>query len=254
MFVLLIGALVGCYSERLEAPYVLSTGLGEAKSISPSVRATLLAASSTGIWELNQEGTANRLWDQPTLAVTSSPNTLFALSGGQALGGEYPAPGQTWKPTLQIDATGATDLLAWCEGLVLIADKGGITAWDMLSGETSLWSAEPKGVTALALSADCGAVLAVTPDAVWSVNATGATAVCSGLISARAAAVDRQGQLWVVAGDPPVLNQVKGGKAEVFARFLGDPRDLHFGTVDPWPTQNLYLADGEGTVDYVRTP
>ncbi|MFN7145794.1 MAG: hypothetical protein ACK4YP_18610 [Myxococcota bacterium] len=60
--------------------------------------------------------------------------------------------------------------------------------------------------------------------------------------------------MYVVHGDPPELFRVDPSGPVSVAKWLGDARDLHFGVGDRLPRENLYVANGAGTLDYVRPP
>ncbi len=81
------------------------------------------------------------------------------------------------------------------------------------------------------------------------------TEIVAGLVDARALTIDREGRPWVVHGAPPVLARVVDGTPQRVARYLGDPSDIHFGIgAGMLPTENLYIADRKGTIDYVHVP
>ena len=248
--------LTGCLSEVLEAPYVLSTGLGEARSVCPSTRLTMLVASSTGLWEVDGEGAMAQVLAGDCSAVSMSPRDAYALCDGQLTWGALPAPGALAQGWSRKAAPGVRDVQVWCDGTVMLGDPASVTSWDPATGETSLWAEGLPGLRALALGGGegCDWLTVVAGDRVLAVTPTGQSALAEGLVAPRAAAVDRQGRLWVVAGEPAVLSQVTGGKAQEFARYLGDPRDLQFGLGGLLPPSNGYLADGQGTLDYVYAP
>lgn len=248
--------LPACLSELLEAPYVLSTGLGEARALSPSGRATLLVASGAGLWEVDGEGKAAKVLDGDCSAVSMSPKAAFTLCDGQLQWGPLPEPGAAVSGWQKKAAPGVRDLQAWCDDTVLLGDPASVTAWDPNTGETSLWADGLPGLRALALGGGqgCDWLTVVTEDAVRAVTPSGSTELIGGLVSPRAAAVDRSGRLWVIAGTPPVMSRVEGGRATEFARFLGDPRDLQFGMGGLLPPSNGYLPNGSGTLDYVHAP
>jgi hypothetical protein len=149
---------------------------------------------------------------------------------------------------------GALDALAWCDDLVLLLYAGEIRAWLPRTGETRAWAEVPPDAARLALGRppDCGEALVTAGDRLLSVVPSGAARELAVLPGLRAAAVDERGAVWVVHGVPPVLGRL--GDPEPFARHLGDPRDLHFGTGDLLPPANAYLAGATGTLDYVHVP
>lgn len=232
---------------------MLASGLGEARSVCPSIRDAMLIGGSTGLWESDGEGRLTRLWDQPVEAVTAQSDRIYALSGGVIFAGPWPAAGQPWAgaPALRVPAP--RDLQADCAPGVLIATATGVERWDGVSPTTTPLATDLPGVRALALAPDCGGALTLTAETLWQLGPTGRTSLATGLVDARAVATDLQGRVWVVQGAPSELGRVEGGVFHTFARYLGDPRDLHFGIgAHLLPADAAYLADGEGTLDYVR--
>ncbi len=248
--------LPGCLSELLEAPYVLSTGLGEARALSPSGRTTMLVASSTGLWEVDGEGASAQLLADDCSAVTAGPTAVYALCDGGIRWGALPGRGEQVSGWATRVMPGVRDLTAWCDQDVLIGDAASVTAWDPATDETSLWADGLPGLRSLSLGGGggCDWLTVVTGDAVLAVTPTGKQTLAEGLVAPRAAAVDSRGRLWVVAGEPPSLSRVDGTQPTEFARFLGDARDLQLGLGGLLPPSNGYLADGAGSLDYVHTP
>lgn len=81
--------------------------------------------------------------------------------------------------------------------------------------------------------------------------------LASGLADPRAAAVDANGRVYVACGADSTLFRVDpepGGTNQLTAvsRHLGDVRDLAFGIGGLFPPENLYIADGSGSITYVR--
>ena len=248
--------LAGCLSSVLEAPYVLSTGLGEATGLAPSGRRSMLVASDSGLWEVDGEGERALLRAGATRAVTGHLSGIYALDGCAVAWGPLAPAGQPWTPTGHLPAQGVVDLQAWCDGLVLLASPRELTAWAPETGETFAFAAGLSGVRAVSLGPDggCDEALVVTADAVLAVSQTGRRTLAAGLVAPRAAVADAKGRVWVVHGEPAVLARIDAGAAVEVARYLGDPRDLHFGTGGLLPPENAYLADGEGSLDYLRVP
>lgn len=246
--------LAACLSDVLEAPYVVSTQLGPANGLVPSGRDTVLVATDQGVWEADEQGGHTKIFSQPVQAIAAHPDAVYLLSGSELAWGPLPTEGPSFVPAHHLPAPGVIDMQAWCGPLVLLADPSGITAWDRDTGETFAWATGMKDLRSIALGGSCEEALAVTAHAVLAVSPGGTRTLADGLINARAAASDAQGRLWVVAGAPPVLSRIENGALEEFARYLGDPRDVHIGIGGRWPSQNLYLADGEGRLSYVRLP
>lgn len=248
--------LPGCLSELLEAPYVLSTGLGEARSVCASGRTTMLVASGTGLWEVDGEGHASALLTGDCAAVTAGPRAAYAACDGGIRFGPLPPPGTPASAWASRPMPGVRDLQAWCDGDVMIGDAASVTSWNPETDETALWAEGLPGLRAVSLGGGegCDWLTVVTEDAVWEVKPTGKRALVEGLVGARAAALDGRGRLWVVAGASPALSRIEEGKRIEFASHLGDARDLAFGYGGLLPPSNAYLADGAGSLDYVHTP
>lgn len=246
----------GCFSELLEGPYVLATGLTSATSLAYSGRDTMFVASANGVFEMDGEGKTTRTHSGPALAVTIHPRTLYVLGGGELAWGPLPEKGAVLQVSGRAPAPGVLDIQAWCDGSVLLADASAITALDPETGESWAWAMGLQGLRAIALGPGdgCDYALAVTTDALLAVTPQGSRALASGLVNPRAAAADRQGRLWVVAGEPPELLAVEAGKTRSWAKHLGAPRDLLFGFGPLLKPVNAYMADAEGTVDYVHVP
>ena len=87
--VLLLG---GCMDRLMEAPYVLATGLGEVNGLVPSTRGTLLAATPSGTWEVDETGARTLLSPVPSQSVAIHRGRIYALSGERILWGTSPAP------------------------------------------------------------------------------------------------------------------------------------------------------------------
>ena len=76
--------------------------------------------------------------------------------------------------------------------------------------------------------------------------------LAEGLTDARAAATDTRGRVYVAQGAPTELWRVDPGGLVSMARWLGDTRDLQFGLGGLLAVENVYIANGAGSVDYVR--
>ncbi len=244
--------LAGCLSTMLEAPYVLVTGLGPVRGVSPSPRTTLLVASEGGLLEVTGEGAVTVLAaDGPYDAVATHRARLYGLRAGTLRVAAFPVAGApAWTDT---PWPGAVDLQATCEEALFVADAEGVARWTP-GGAVARFGPPLSGVRSLTILVPdpCGGVVAVTEDAVLQVTAEGTTALVAGVDHLRAAALDARGALWVVAGDPPVLGVVGASGIEVRARHLGDTRDLAFGFGGLFPSANAYLGTDAGTLDYAR--
>lgn len=239
----LLLALPACLDRVLESPYVLTTGLGEVRSLAPGLDGRLLAATSTGLWAVTPEGRADRLDPAVGRAVSTHPGVVYVLADEQVSAG----PGAT------VSTPGAVDVLAgYDEVVVAYPDRLDLHALD-----ASTRRAVPvAGVRAVALGPP-GEYLVVTADALFRVDATGVHPLVTGLVDARAASTDARGHVYVAHGAPTELFRLDDATSPAtlapVAKWLGDVRDLQFG-VGPFPPQNLYIATGDGTLDYVRPP
>lgn len=240
----------------LEAPYQLSTGLGSVRSICHTGRLSLFAASEKGTFEIDGEGAQTLIFEGPADAVTAHPRTLYVLGRGQIHWGALPDAGQPLVVQGTLPAPGVVDLQAWCDGSVLLAGKDEITAWNPETGETWAWAMDLPDLRAVTLGGGegCDYALVVAGTSVLAVTPAEKRTLAHDLVSPRAVARDHRGRVWVAAGEDPTLMQVEGGVASIYARFLGQPRDLVAGIGGLLPPANVYIADGEGSVDYVHAP
>ncbi|MDP2306612.1 MAG: hypothetical protein Q8P18_11375 [Pseudomonadota bacterium] len=243
-------ALLGCLDRLLESPYVLATGLGDVRSVAPSTDGRLWVAASTGVYAIDGEGRAERIEEAPALAVASHPDRTYVLRDGRV----------TWGGGAGLDAPGAVDILGGHDALVVLypdhyerigpGDPSGAPRHLARLGGT-------LDARAVALGPDGGWIV-VSEHALQNVGADGAvTTVIDGLVDARAAVVDVKGRIYVAQGDPQELWRVDPGAPSPLvsvARWLGDPKDLHFGVGGLLATENTYVANGAGTLEYVRPP
>ncbi len=236
-------ALAGCLDRLLESPYVLAPGLGEARSVTARADGRLVIATSTGVYAVDGEGRAERLEEAPADAVAADPNRTYVLRAGRV----------TW-PGGGLDTPGAVDVLAGYGELVVLYPDA-YEHIDVATGaRTRLRLGERDDARAIALGPD-ESYLVVTPDSVYrTVSTGGLRPVVTDLVDARAAAMDGKGRLYVAHGDPEELWRVDPGGLSSVARWLGDPRDLQFGVGGLLPLENTYVANGMGTLDYVRPP
>ncbi len=246
--------LAGCLDELLESPYVLATGLGEVRSIAPGLDGRLLAATSTGLYAIDGEGKAERV-GEPAVAVSVHPGRTYSLD----------EKGVSWWSPDYNDSGGIVgepppsevDLLAGYDELATLQRRG-LVLWPLDKKSIPRDVAVPES-RAVALGPP-STYLVVTPTTLYTVSAEDvATPLVTGLTDARAAATDANGRVYVAQGAPTELWRVEpvpGGPARLVsvAKYLGDVRDLHFGIGGLLPRENLYIANGAGSVDYVRPP
>lgn len=245
----------GCLDHILEAPFVLTPGLGEARSLAPSDHSTMLVASSTGLHDIDGEGAVTTLFEADAHAVSTHQARAYVLVGDTLRLGRHDAASGTWTWQSR-PLQGARDLLAWCDLRLLAVTHGEILEVDP-TGATSpeVWLRDQFGLRGLALDAErpCEGVLAFSDHQLLFVTPAGeAEVILERQVELRAVATDGEGRTWIVHGTPPRLSVLVEGKPQTFAHYLGDPRDLHFGTGDLLKPDNVYLADGGGTLDYLR--
>ena len=244
----------GCLDHILDAPYVLSTGLGEVRGLAPTARHTLFVATSTGTWQIDGSGQRTAVDGRPARAITTHGTRLYVLHEDEIRWGPTPADGPA-ASLVGAAWPGALDLQAACDDTVMVATATSITRWDPATDTRTPWPAAPDGITAIGLGArECEELFVVAGSRLWSVTEEAATPLTAELSAPRAVTRDSAGAAWMLLGEPPVLARIVAGEPQVRARHLGDPRDLHFGTGELLAPLNVYIADGAGTVDYVRVP
>lgn len=251
---LLLLSLAGCVGEILDAPFVLSSGLGAARGVSPSPRTTLLVATDAGVVEVQGDGRAELLAaGVDALAVASHRETLYVLTAEGVRHGPMPPPGEAAALGLWPRA-GLRDMQAGCGERVHVADAAGLAAWVPATGALSRFGPPLADVRALALDplAACAGVLVLAGDRVLWVTADAATPLATGLTRPRALSADAWGGVWVVHGEPPVLARLTTAGPDTRARHLGETADLGFGLGDLFHPANAYLVGPGGTLEYAR--
>lgn len=233
-------ALGACLDRMLEAPWVLTSGIGRANSVAFTPPDALLLATDRGLVRVAGDGTVTVVDDRPADAVTSHPRGAYVLRGDTV----------TWTGG-RVVIPGATDLQAGWDTLYVLA-AGTLWAVDPVTGAPVVRAAGLEGARALALGPEPD-VLVVAPDRVVAVAPDGRVrTLVEGLTDARAAAMDAKGRVYVVADTDPALYRLDPGGPVLAARWLGDARDLHFGLGGLLATENVYLAVGTGSVEYLR--
>lgn len=252
---LAVALLPGCLDHILEAPFVLTPGLGEARSIAPTDRNTMLVAASSGLHEVDGEGQPTRLWEGEAHAVSTHEARAYALAGDTLRVGSLDAASGTWTWQAR-PLQGARDLLAWCDERLLGVTHGEVIEVDPSGASSpSTWLEGQFGLRGLSLDAarPCEGVLVFSDHQLLFVSPEGeAEVILERQVELRAVATDGDHRTWIVHGTPPRLSVLVDGKPQTFAHYLGDPRDIHFGTGALLKPDNIYLADGGGTLDYLR--
>ncbi|MES2641221.1 MAG: hypothetical protein V4850_17155 [Myxococcota bacterium] len=240
---MIVLALLGCLDRVLEGPYVLAPGLGDVRSLSPSVDGRLLVATSTGVYEIDGEGRTERIEAAPAIAVATHPGRAYVLRDGRV----------TWAGG-GLDVPGAIDILGGYDALiVLYPDR--LSRVDPDTGTRRDQPFAPGLVArSVALGPD-GGYLVVSESALHHVSASGTVSlVTANLVDARAATLDAKGRVYLAQGAPEELWRVDPTGLVSVARWLGDPKDLQFGLGGLLSVENTYIANGAGTLDYVRPP
>lgn len=251
----------GCIDDLLEAPYVLSTGLGEgARSLSPSPTRSFYVAGQGGLFEVDGEGRPRQLLRDPVQLAAAHLGFLAIFDTQAARFGPPPDADHPWTETSRATLAGVVDAQAWCDLQLLLIAGDQLVFLGPDDDAPRPWAPAPAGARALTLgsvtgTADpCAAALVLTPDRLLLVSPQGQQPLATGLVDARAVAIDRRGEPWVVHGQPPVLARIRDGRAETIARHVGDVADMHFGTGELLHHDNAYLLTRQGSLDYVRVP
>jgi hypothetical protein len=184
-----------------------------------------------------------------TRAVSAHPGRVYHLGADRI----------TWDGG-GADVPGAIDLLAGY-GPLLVLSPTELDTLDPATGTRAPLATGFADARAVALG-PAGTYLVVTATSLLSVAPAAdpaptpgtVTPLLSGLVDARAAAIDARARVYVIQGAPPELWRVDDGALTRIARWLDDPRDLHFGVGGLLPPENAYIAGGDGTLDYVRPP
>ena len=251
---MLVLLLSGCrYADVLEsAPYVLSTGLGEVRAIALGSDGTAFVAGPKGVLEVQGDGKATVALDGDARLVAAVPDRLFAVHGDVL---EWTPRGASFPGAVggSMSLPGAVDLLAWCDGDLLVAYADHMALWRVGQEAERPFGAPLDRIRAVAMgSPDCGSALALTDDALWSVPATGAPVqLARDLKAPRAVASDRLGRVWIVSGEPAALGRLDGSSLVPVAS-VGDARDVVFGQTGLYKPHNAYLAEGDGRIEYVH--
>ena len=248
----LLALSVGCADRVLDAPVVLTRGLGVARSLAPTGANSLYVAASSGLYEVDLEGAVQIHWEGDARGVSAHEDRLYLLSADTLRIGHPEADGG-WRFEPR-PAPAAVDVLAWCDESVLIARSGRVDLWRPGEVHASPWADDLENLRALVLSPRdvCGEVLALTDHQLLRLSTGGREEVLGRLVEARSVASDHLGRIWLAHGTPPRLSVLVDGKLQTLPHYLGDPRDLHFGAGEFYTPGRGYLADGGGTLDYLR--
>ena len=246
--------LLGCLGRYGEPPAAISAGLGYIRSLAPTPRATLLAATETGLHEVDAAGRFVTLWPEPSRAVSGHPDRVYVLADEALHIGPWPAPDGLFTPTKRYPYPEARDLLAWREGTLLIAIADRVDLFDPRSGTAAPWARAPEPVLALALQpGDAGpAGLILTRTTLQRKRGPQLETLVEGLHDATAVGVDRFGRIWLVDGDT-LYGLDEEGTLLRRAEAPAGAADLHFSEAEgALPLDQAYLASPAGQVEVVR--
>ena len=249
---MLLLALMGCLDAILEAPFVLSTGLTEVRSIAPSGRITMLAATPGGVVEIDGSGNHTLLSEHSARAITAHAMVVYLLTDDALLWGAMPLPGERFGALAQVPVTDVVDIQSWCDGKVLLAGAAGLQVFDSSSGTLSPYPTKLPPLRSVSLLAGlpCTGAVVISSDAVIEVSGEQLQRIP--VDAPRVATPGRDGHSWLIHGTPPVLSRIKDGTLSLRAEHIGDPLDAHFGTGELFSPSNIYFADAAGTLDYAR--
>jgi len=220
----------------------------------------MLLATAAGTYEVDGEGAARQIDTAPALAVSAHPKQIYILTEAGAIRwGALPAPGQTalWKESA---AAGVVDVQAWCADRVLIARESGLELWSPEQDSRVSFGPPMSGVRGVAMWPEvvCEGALVRTADALKGIEgvkddeAGTARTLISAIVSPRAVAADMDGELGRPQGRPAVRSIVEAEGLAGRARHLGDARDVSFGPGALFNSDNIYIASGEGRLEYAR--
>jgi hypothetical protein len=245
-------AAPACLDDLLEAPYVLATGLPPANGLSPSGRGPLLVATDGGTFQVDGEGRATLFLPGSARAVGAHRDRVYALETDRLAVYGWPVEGGPAVPVRSWPLPGALDLQSWCGESVLVAFPDRVERVEPESGTRVVLAGGLAGVRGVGLGAPpCERAWVATAAGLVELGVEGPLRRVE-LPDARAVAVDDRGRTWALHGAPPVLSVLAPSGPTEIAGHLGDARDLHFGTGGLLPPDNVYLASGEGGVDYAR--
>jgi hypothetical protein len=243
--------LAACLESLLEAPFILSAGMGPVQDLSPTPDRDLFAATEDGIFLVTAEGTAVLKDPLQARAITAHMSRIYVLHEDVLQWTTLPLGAAEWK---RLPAPGQTnDIQAWCDEVVLLATSDGLMRWIPDTGSiTPMPWGGPAEHLSLMTGAPCGEVVTSDQGTVTHHRGADATVIARDLGVIHALTVAADGSVWVVHRGAPVLSVLSGGLPEVRARHLGDVRAVQFGSGGIWAPENAYLASGEGRIDYAR--
>ncbi|MDG1481427.1 MAG: hypothetical protein P8R54_17665 [Myxococcota bacterium] len=249
---MLLLALTGCLDAILEAPFVLSTGLTEVRSITPSGRTTMLAATPGGVVEIDGSGAHTLLSTHPARAIAAHATVIYLLTDDALLWGAMPPPGERIGALSHISVAGVVDIQSWCHGQVLLAGAAGLQTFDSSSGMLSPYPAKLPPLKSVSLPAEAPCTGAVVASADAVIEVIGEELRSLPVDTPRVVTPGRDGHTWLIHGTPPILSRMQDGTLSLRAEHIGNPLDAHFGTGELFSPSNIYFADAAGTLDYAR--
>jgi hypothetical protein len=249
---MLLLALTGCLDAILEAPFVLTTGLTEVRSITPTGRTTMLTATPGGVIEIDGSGAHTLLSEHSARAIAAHSTVIYLLTDDALLWGAMPPPGERIGALSRISVAGVSDIQSWCHGQVLLAGDVGLQTFDSSSGTLSPYPADLPPLRSVSLLAEAPCDGAVVTAAGAVIEIVGEQLRRVPVDTPRVVTPGRDGHTWIIHGTPPVLSRLEDGTLSLRAEHIGNPLDAHFGTGELFSPSNIYFADAAGTLDYAR--
>jgi len=231
--------LGACIDRFVEAPLVHASDLPGARSLTPDGAGHLLVGGVSGLWRIDAAGVVLLQSKEPVVAVTAHPGRVYTL-GVDLLSWEGGA----------MATPGAVDAVAAWNGEVWVAGSAGLVRVDPVALTSVPVAGGPSGLRSLALGPD-RTVLALGASQLQAFGVDGTEQwVVAGLSDARAAATDETGRVWIAQRGG--LWRVEGPDLVLGSSFVEHVADLHFGPGARFPSRHLYIANPDGTLDWLR--
>jgi aspartate/methionine/tyrosine aminotransferase len=225
----------------------------ESSARSRSVRtARATSPGPKGVLEVQGDGKAAVALDGDARLVAALPDRLFAVHGDVL---EWTPRGAAFPGAVggSMSLPGAVDLLAWCDGDLLVAYADHLELWRVGQEAVRPFGTSLDHIRAVAMGSPCLRLGARADRRRPLVGARDGCAVelARDLKAPRAVASDRLGRAWIVSGEPAALGRLDGSSLVPVAS-LGDVRDVVFGHTGLYKPHNAYLAEGDGRIEYVH--
>jgi hypothetical protein len=246
---------LACLDSLLEAPLILTTGLPTVHGMAPTLRGSILVATEEGLWEVQSDGKQRQLTLQPVQDVTTHPESLTLLSEGIISWGPYPEPAADLKLSGRIPAPHAQQLQAWFDGSVMIGQIGSIQQLNRESGESQRIAEITGDLIDIGLGGNQhdSPVLVHTNTGLHRVTASGVTSM-EVPAHLQGASLDVRDRLWLVYGEPSQLSIQDKARLKPVSSSVGSLRSMTLGRGGALPSDALYIATDDGSIEYIRVP